>query len=42
MGECGLGPCGSEQGPEVGCCEHGNEHSVYIKGCDLLNCLTDN
>jgi hypothetical protein len=27
---------GSGQGQEVGCCEHDNELSVYIKGKDFL------
>jgi hypothetical protein len=25
----------------VGCCEHGNEHSRYIKGREFLDLLSD-
>jgi hypothetical protein len=29
---CGLDVSGSQLGPVVGCCEHGNEPSSSIKG----------
>jgi hypothetical protein len=32
VGSCGLDSCGSVYGPVAGCCEHGNEPSVSIKG----------
>jgi hypothetical protein len=28
---------GSEQGPVVGCCEHGNKSSRYTKGVEFLD-----
>jgi hypothetical protein len=32
MGSRGLDASGSGQGPETGCCEHGNEISGSING----------
>jgi hypothetical protein len=35
--KCGLDSSGSEQGPTVGSCEHGNEPSGSVKGGEFLN-----
>jgi hypothetical protein len=29
VGECGLGPSGSEQGPVAGCCEGGDNSTGF-------------
>jgi hypothetical protein len=36
---CGLDSCGSEYGPVVGTCEHGNESSTAIKDWEFLDYL---
>jgi hypothetical protein len=35
-----LDSSGSGQGPVVGCCEHGNEHSGSIKSGEFLDWLS--
>jgi hypothetical protein len=36
-GRCGLDASDSGWGPGAGCCEHGNEPSVSIKGGEFLD-----
>jgi hypothetical protein len=36
VGGCGLTASGSGYGPAVGHCEHGNEPSGSIKGCEII------
>jgi hypothetical protein len=36
----GLDSSGPEQGPVVGCCEHGNKHSGSIKGGEFHDQLS--
>jgi hypothetical protein len=37
VGRSGLDASGSGYGPVAGSCEHGNEHSVSIKGEESLD-----
>jgi hypothetical protein len=37
LARCGLDSSGSGQGPVADPCEHGNEHSGYIKRREFLD-----
>jgi len=36
VGSCWLDSSGSGWGPVVGFCEHGNEHTVYVRGGEFI------
>jgi hypothetical protein len=41
VGKCGLDSSDSGQGLMVGCFEHGNELSDFIKGREFLDYMSD-